>query len=238
MDGEIEGAPHRVAREPQHGERVAAELPGEREPRLDRVPLDDPVDEAHRERLFRLHHAPGHDDVERVRLADEARQPLGPAVARHEPELDLREPHAGRGGREPEGAGHRELEAAPEGEPVDDRDRRDGQARDPLEEGLAEAEPPAVFEGRAARELRHVGPGAERAVPRPGDEERPHLALPDPLLDLRHPRLDLAEDREAQGVERFRAVEGEDGGAAAAFQFDRHPGLLGDEEAGVDHRAG
>ena len=99
--------------------------------------------------------------------------------------------------------------------------------RDPLEEGLAEAEPPAVLEGRAAHELLDVGPGAEGPAPRPGDEERPHLALTDPLLDLRHPRLDRAKDREAEGVEGRRPVEGEDVDAAAASEFDRHPSFPG-----------
>ena len=83
-----------------------------------------------------------------------------------------------------------------------------------------------MLEGRASRELPDVRPGAERAAPRPGDEERPHLALPDPALDLGHPRLDLAKDRETEGVERLRPVEGEDVDAVAAREFDRHLRLL------------
>ena len=230
VHGNVEGAPHRRrARGASTGSEYPVISAANARPASIGVPRDDAVDETHRESLVRLHHAPGHHDVERVRLADEARQALRPAVARYEPELDLGEPHAGGRGREAEGAGHRELEAAPEGEPVDDRDRRNAEIGYALEEGLSEPEPPAVLEWGATHELLHVRAGAERPPARSGHEERPHLAVRDVLLDLGHPRFDLAQHREAEGVEDARAVEGEDVDAVTAPELDRHAGFLGGE---------
>ena len=92
-----------------------------------------------------------------------------------------------------------------------------------------------MLEGRAAHQLLDVRAGAKGALARSSDDERPHVSLLDPLLDLGDPRSNLAEHRKAEGVQRLRSVQGEDGDAAAALELDRHVRSLRDE-AGSDHR--
>ena len=64
------------------------------------VAIDEPVDQADALRLLGLDGAAGHDHLQRARLADHARQALRAAIARDQPELDLRQAHLGVAGRQ------------------------------------------------------------------------------------------------------------------------------------------
>src|SRR5206468_6944590 len=94
---------------------------------FDRLAFDQPVHEADALRLLGADGAPGQDQLERPRLADDARQPLGAAITGNQAELDLGEAQLRVQRGETEGGRQRELEPAAEGIAVDDRDRGDRQ---------------------------------------------------------------------------------------------------------------
>jgi hypothetical protein len=143
------------------------------------------VHEARLLRARRLQRAPGQDEVERRRDAHEARQPLGAARARDEPELDLG--HAEHRlrivGRDAVAAGQRHLEPAAERRAVDGRHHREGQRFQPVEDGLSAA--------RQRLRLDRAADLAEVADVGAGDEAVGLSALQHDRADAQ-PALDLA----------------------------------------------
>ncbi len=107
------------------GLRQARELVGELASGGERVARwDDAVDEAERERFFRVDSAAREDQVERTREADQARQPDRAAVDQRHAEPPAEHAEHGILGGDPEIAPQRELEAAGHGMPFDRRDHR------------------------------------------------------------------------------------------------------------------
>src|SRR5580658_7968859 len=115
----------RLERELDGDRRVGGDLRQDRLGARDQVGRgNDLVDEADAMGLLRADHVSGEDQLQGASFADEPRQTLGPAAAWNQPERDfglaeLRSLH-----REPQGAGHRGLAAAPKREAVNRRDHR------------------------------------------------------------------------------------------------------------------
>ena len=113
--------------------------------------------------------------VEGCARADEARRAHGAAEPRVHAELHLRQPEAQlavvRADAIP--ASERKLEAAAEGEAVDGRDRRHGQARESVEHFLAGArEAIGLLDVRQFPEFRDVGAGDESIVLGRAEDDR------------------------------------------------------------------
>ena len=89
------------------------------------VVLDQAVDETELERFVGEDRVADEVHLQRLVLAHQARQALGAAEARDDPELDLRLTEDRRARRDAHVAGHRELAAATEGQAVDGGDRDD-----------------------------------------------------------------------------------------------------------------
>ena len=89
------------------------------------VVLDHAVDEAELERFLGEDRVADQVHLERLVGADEPRQALRAAEAGDDAELDLRLAEQRRARGDAHVAGHRQLAAAAEREPVDGRDRRD-----------------------------------------------------------------------------------------------------------------
>jgi len=171
--------------------------------------LDEPVDQAHRERLLGVRVPGGQHQVQRAAAADEARQPLRPARPGDQPELDLGEPEARAGRADPQRAGQRQLEAAAEREPVDGGDRDALGRGQPVERG---AQRVAVGLERGGVDRRHVldvGAGGEDAGDAGDDDEQLGVA------GLVERRVEACDQRQAERVGR-RALERDQGDAGAA----------------------
>ena len=153
--------------------------------------------------LVGIDRAAGQDQLERARLADQARQALRAAIAGNEAELDLRQAEPRGGGGEAEGAGERQLEPAAEGIAVDERDRQHRQAVELGKDRLPEAAPGAYRGQRAADQFLDVGAGAERPVAGAGDQQAARIGRG----DLVEAAGEIAQQREGQRVERLRPVE-------------------------------
>ncbi len=121
------------------------------------IAFDDFVDDAVRKRLAGLDRIAGDDHLERLLGANQARQALRAAGAGQQAELDLGQPDAGAGDGNPEMAGERQLEAAPQCRPVQCGDHR---LRHSLDRSDDLAEPRRL---RRLAELGDVGAGKEGA---------------------------------------------------------------------------
>src|ERR1043166_9585312 len=97
-----------------HRERRAlAELPRQRAGVVQRLALlAEPVDQAELEALLGGDLRAQQEELERLRAADQPRQPLGAAVARDDAEVRLRLAHPRRLLEQAQVAGHRDLTAA------------------------------------------------------------------------------------------------------------------------------
>src|SRR5438046_6046343 len=100
-------AADRVSRQAEDGQAEPGHVAGKGLPGGNEVAVDDAVDEADALRLVGLDGAPGQDQFGGARLANEARQTLGPAIAGDEAKLDLGKAELGRRQGEAEGAGKR-----------------------------------------------------------------------------------------------------------------------------------
>src|SRR5262245_1420712 len=119
------GAVHRLLRHHHRWRRVLADRGrgGERlveERRRGHYPRHEP----HPLGFLRIHHAAGEDHVHRLRLSDRARQPLRPARAGHDADLDLGLPELRRVGGDDDVARERDLAPAAERVAGDRRDHR------------------------------------------------------------------------------------------------------------------
>ena len=137
------------------------------------------------ERLGGLDHAAGEDHLQRPAHADYPRQTLGAAVDQRDAETTLGEAELRLGGRDPQVAPQRQLEAARKAPSGDRRDRR----LRGLEAGEAERPVRALVEPGVDRRLRivagelrralgerlQVGAGAERLRALAGQDEGPCL---------------------------------------------------------------
>ena len=113
------------------------------------------------------------NQLHRLRLADQARQPLRAGKSWNQPEVDLRLAEPCGVGRDAQRTRHGELAAAAEREAVDGRDDRLAEPLDEIEHVLPgqRALPRAL--GRVARDLVDVGAGDEGFVASAGhDDER------------------------------------------------------------------
>src|SRR5438874_13157255 len=169
--GQVERAADRVARQTQDRQAVAGHLTRKGDAGLDEIAVDEPVDETDARRLLRVERAAGQDHLGSARLADEARQPLRPAIAGDEAELDLGEAELCGRQCQAKGAGERQLEPAAKGIAVDQRDRRHRQLVELRQHRLAEQGAGALLDEAAAHQLLDVGAGREGAVAGAGDEQ-------------------------------------------------------------------
>src|SRR5436190_2351157 len=144
--GQVERAADRIARQAQDRQAETGHLSRKGDAGLDEIAVDEPVDETDAVRFIGVDRAAGQDQLGGARFADEARQPLRPAIAGDEAELDLREAELGARQREPEGAGERQFEPAAKGISVDQRDRWHRQLVELGEHRLAEERPRALFD--------------------------------------------------------------------------------------------
>src|SRR5581483_6312063 len=157
-------------------------------------------------RLLGVEHAGGEEDVLRPRGADQAHQPLHRVEA-----VDDAEPRGGdaelRGvGREAEVARHRRGHRPAHAVAVDHRHGRLGARLD----GVVRARGAGVVRLGARTvppvlpELRDVGSGGERLLPRAAEDDRADLRVPPEVLDdRRQPRP----HRQVEGVPDVRPVE-------------------------------
>ena len=117
-----------------------------------RSAADPPAEERHL-----LHH----------RLRQQPRHPLRPRPARHDPDARLRQRQRRPRRHHPDVAGGRQLQPAAEGVPVQRRDRRLAQPRQPVEDPVPLAHPvPREVERRHRPPGGDVGPGAEGLLAR------------------------------------------------------------------------
>ena len=147
--------------------------------------------------------------------------------------LELREPELGVVTGNEQVARHRELAAATQGEPADGGDDRHPQAADLVENG--ERVGLAQRRGRLGRQLADVDPRGERPVPGARDDDRAARRIGVEGLEV---LPELAEQRERQGVQLVRPIEGEQrdarvGGLRASREVEHHER----SGNGIGHRA-
>src|SRR3989442_3174622 len=168
---------------------------------------DDLIDDAERQRLRRRDRGAAQHEVERLLLADEARQPLRAAGPRQQSERHLWEADAVLTvGRDPEVAAQRDLETAAQAMPVD---RRDNDLRRSLElahdlVGLQHEE--VLLFGVALGEPRDVGTRGEELLGGAAQQDRLALRVPARGVDR---GIELVEESLVVGVRR-RAIERDD----------------------------
>ena len=120
----------------------------------------------------------GEVHLERLALPHWSRQPLSPAEAGNDPEVDLWLAEGGGLRREPEVTRHRQLAAAAERKRVNRRDRHSPGRLHRAHQTVGGLEHlPSLLVGPHLRELLDVGPGGERKRVRRRDHERPRLAV-------------------------------------------------------------
>ena len=185
--------------------------------------VDDAVDEPELVRLV------GHDRVaddvhlEALAVTDEPRQPLRATEPGDDPELDLglAEERCARG--DAQVAGHRELAAAAEGNPVDGGDRGDGPRGELAGERVGAAQ--EVFAAALVErgEGLDVGAGGEEERVRGGDHERAHAGVPDLRPDL----LEVGDEVGRDGVHLPVGEPGDGDAVAASLELDDLGWLLG-----------
>ena len=175
-----QAAADRVAGQARRRQAVAGHLAGEVLAGLDQIALDDAVDEADPLGLLGLDGAPGQDQLERARLADQPRQALGPAIARDQAELDLGKAEPWRCG-----AASRKVQASASSSPPPNAypliSAIDGIGRWSSLANTAwpSAAPARWLDERAAHQLLDVGAGAKSAVAGAGHQQRARIAVGD-----------------------------------------------------------
>ena len=153
-------------------------------------------------------------------MADEARQPLRAAAAGDQAELDLGLPELGVLRRDPDVAGHRQLEPAAQAVAVDRGDDRcaagvhpRGQLLDPARRtGLGRL----LDRFAHRRELGDVGAGDERLLALAADHDRARLVR---AVELVVGLLQLLEQSRRERVHGWM-VEGDDRDAAVLLDLD------------------
>ena len=115
---------------------------GEVDGRRQRIPIGHPVEEGGVGELLRGHRVAADDHVDRSLDADEARQALGAAGARQQPQLDLRKSERRVRGGDPVVRGHRQLEPPAETDAGYRRDDRLGARLDRGDDACAASAPP------------------------------------------------------------------------------------------------
>ena len=131
-------------------------------------------DEAERVGALRADAPPGEDQLLGDGDAGDARQPLGAARARDDPQPHLRQPELGGVGGDAEVAGERQLEPAAERGAVDRRDHRPRERGDGVHQRLSSSRKPQRLLERHRPPLLEIGAGAERLA-RPGQHDRPQV---------------------------------------------------------------
>jgi hypothetical protein len=231
-----EPAPLLLGRRPRRGDerrvlRLRAQLlvalagPGVRRPRsqplpeeadgaLQEVPLDDGVHDAVAVGLGGLDRVSLRAHLQGLADAGQPGQPLGPAGAGDDPELDLRLAHLRGRHRDPVVAGHGDLEAAAESRAVD---RTHDRLREVLEgaEERGEAFAALLLAGGDLLELLDVGAGDERLARADQDEPLHRPVAPRGLEGGVDPFRDAGADR----VHR-RVVDGDDADLVASGEGD------------------
>jgi len=153
--------------------RLAGELPGPREGRVEQLVVgDDASDQPQLVGLAGVDRIAHEIKLQRARLPDQPRQPLGAAEPGNDPEADLGLTEARRLGRDPEVACHRQLAPAAERDGVHSGDRDDAavlhRAQQPVHL-IGERRPRGLVHGR---ERLDVGAGAEQHRIGGGEHER------------------------------------------------------------------
>ena len=165
---------------------------------------DDLVDEADAVGFLGPDHAAGEDQLERAALADDARQSLGAAAARHQAELDLGQAELCMLGGNADGAGQRRLAPAAERKAIDCRDHRLAEIFEQVVGLLDEAARPLRFDRAGMREFADVGAGRERLVAGSGEDDAAHRRVV-PGVFQRQPQL--GQSGIVERVEDRRTVE-------------------------------
>ncbi|MPL85440.1 hypothetical protein SDC9_31408 [bioreactor metagenome] len=179
----------------------------------------DAADKARAFRLGRIHEAAGQMHVHRLRLADEAGQPLRAAHAGDDAEVDLGLAELGVLGGDDEIAHHRQLAAAAERIARHRRDHRLAGFQDAVGLGAEEVLGEHVDEA-LLRHLLDIGTGRERLL-RAGDDDAAHLVV----LVRRGERIgQLAQQGRVQRVQGFGTVQPDQGDIV--FDLDDQ-GLVG-----------
>ena len=143
---------------------------------------------------------PGENQLHRLRLADEARQPLRAGKSRNQPEIDLRLPEARRVGRDAKRARHGKLAAAAERESVDGGNDRLAELLDEIEDVLAAERTLPRGIGRVACDLVDIGAGHKGLVAATGHDDAADRFV---VLKVENGLPDFVEGR---GVERVQAL--------------------------------
>src|SRR5512146_1050522 len=158
------------------------------------------------QRLLRREDPRGQDHLERTAHPDQPRKTLGAPAGGEDPQVDFRQADGGVLRRDPDRAGERHLETAPEGIAVDRGD--DGLGApfqdeiDPV--ALEHIEHPA---GGALEQRADVRTGAERLGPRAGQHDRPDGRVGHGRADFRREGVPQFV---VEGIADFRAVELQD----------------------------
>jgi hypothetical protein len=157
--------------------------------------------------------------ISSARFTDQPRQALRTAITRDQAELDLgqSEPRAARG--QPKCAGERQFEPAAERISVDQRNRRDRQRVEPVENRLPEGGALTLSPQRAAHQLLDVGPGAKGSVAGAGHQQRTGIAS----RHLVERCAEVAEQFEIERVQHLRPIERDEGQLVDARQMQCHP---------------
>ena len=216
--GQVERAADRIAGQTQDRQAVAGHLARKGDAGLDEIAVDEPVDETDAVSFIGVDRAAGQDQLGGARFADEARQPLRPAIAGDEAELDLGEAELCGRHCQAKGAGERQFEPAAKGIAVDQRDRRHRQLVEFRQHRLAEQGAGALFDEAPAHQLLDVGAGREGAVAGAGDEQRARGAVGDRIQDA----VEVVQLPEAQGVQRLGPVQGDQRDLVMVTEMNRH----------------
>ena len=211
----LERAVDRLLRRQHRRQRHGGDGVGDFERLLDQIlQRHDARDEPRALGFLGIHHAPGEDEVHRLRLADRMREPLRAADAGNDAELDFRLSEFGVIGGDDEIALQGKLAAAAEREARDRGDHRLARRRDavPSRGEIAEKR---VGE-RLVRHLFDVGAGGERLV-RAGDDDAADIAVG---LEAVDGASEFAHQRAVERIERGRPVEPNESDPAAGLDDD------------------
>ena len=150
-------------------------------------------------------------------LAHQARQPLRPAVAGDEAELDLGLAELGVLAGQAHGAGQRQLAASAEREAVDAGDDRLAQVLDGIDDGLPAVGVLLGRDRRLLRQLADVGAGDESLLARSGEDDHAHLGV---VFGGGEGLAQLVHGGHAQGVEHLGPVDGDIGDVVFRFEME------------------
>src|SRR5947207_4636875 len=232
--GQVERAADRIARQAQDRQAETGHLPRKGDAGLDEIAVDEPVDETDAVRFIGVDRAAGQDQLGGARFADEPGQPLRPAIAGDEAELDLGEAELCGGQSQAKGAGERQLEPAAKGIAVDQRDRRHRQLVEFRQHRLAEQGAGALFDEAPPHQLLDVGAGREGAVAGAGHGQGARGAVGDRIQDA----VEVWQLPEAQGVSRLGPVQGDQRDLVMVAEVNRHRVLYSFAPTGSVQRTG